>query len=278
MEQADTYYAALKEGERFRIQDNRLEILDGAGKATLVYVRQSPLPGSQPELAGTKWRTFGNARSFTLAFLDDKSIAGVDECNEYISRYCGSGRLLYFNAMTPLGDIQPCWEDAFRSILRTEQYSVVAQADSENLLLAKRMGEPLTLESLPDVTFNAEQEEWLLTNFVDFSPDGLGKPLRMMNRAIPEPTVTLSFGETSVTGSAGCNSYQAPLSIDEQTMVIGQISKTAISCRYMDNFNDVIRQELRYLDFLPQITRGVTIADRLFLSTPTGIYLIFEAQ
>ena len=277
-EQADAYLTALEEGQRFRIRGNRLEILDGDGKATLAYVRQPPLPGSQPELAGTKWRTFGNVRPFTLVFLDDESIAGLDECHEYIGRHGGSGRLMYFNAVTPLGDIQPCWEDAFHSILRTEQYSVVSQAGSEKLLLGKRMGEPLTLESLPDVTLNAQQKEWLLTNFVDFSPDRLGKPLRMMNRAIPEPTVTLSFGETSTTGSAGCNSYQAPLTINERTIAIGQVSKTAISCRYMDNFNDVIRQELRFLELLPQVTHGVTIANRLFLSTPAGIYLIFEAQ
>ena len=46
----------------------------------------------------------------------------------------------------------------------------------------------------------------------------------------------------------------------------------------MENFNAVIRQEVRYLDLLPDVTRGVTFADRLFLSTGTGIYLIFEAK
>ena len=56
------------------------------------------------------------------------------------------------------------------------------------------------------------------------------------------------------------------------------VSKSAASCRHLENFNDVIRQEVRYLDLLPDVTRGLTVADRLFLSTPTGIYLIFEAK
>ena len=45
MEQTDAYYEALGKGRTFRIQGNRLEILDGVKRAVLVFFRTKPLPG-----------------------------------------------------------------------------------------------------------------------------------------------------------------------------------------------------------------------------------------
>ena len=45
MDQADAYISALGQGERFRIVDDRLEILGSGGAIRLVFVKQEPLPG-----------------------------------------------------------------------------------------------------------------------------------------------------------------------------------------------------------------------------------------
>ena len=42
MDQADVYISALGQGERFRIVDDRLEILDSGGATRLVFVKQEP--------------------------------------------------------------------------------------------------------------------------------------------------------------------------------------------------------------------------------------------
>ena len=121
-----------------------------------------------------------------------------------------------------------------------------------------------------------DKGEWSLKNIIDLTSDDVGH--HVIRGVVPGSTVTLKFQETSHLGSAGCNSYQAPLARNEEVIDLGPVTKSAESCRHLENFNDVIRQEVRYLDLLSQVTRGVTVADRLFLSTPTGIYLIFEAK
>ena len=276
--QADAYQTALKEGERFRIKGDWLEILDGGRRTTLVFSPQPPLPGKQLDLVRTQWRGMEGDKSFILAFLEDEVAVGVDECQGYIGKYRTSNRLSVFGRVLSISGIQPCWEDSFRAVLGTEQYSVIGEEGSEILLLGKRSGEPLTLESLPDVALDTERKEWTLTGIIDFNTDEPGWNLRAVTKAVPTPTVTLSFQETHISGSAGCNSYQAPLTIDEEAIDIDPVSKTAVSCRHMENFNAVIRQEVHYLELLSQVTRGLTVASRLFLSTGTGIYLIFEAE
>ncbi len=278
MEQANAYKTALADGQRFRIHGNRLEILDGGRRTTLVFSRQPPLPGKQLDLVRTQWRRIGNDRPFILAFLEDEVAVGVDKCQGYIGKYRTSNRLLVFGRVLSISGIQPCWEDSFRAVLGTEQYSVIGEEGSEILLLGNRSGEPLTLESLPDVALDTERKEWTLTGIIDFNTDEPGWNLRKVTKAVPDPAVTLSFQETHISGSAGYNSYQAPLAINEEVIDLGPVTKSAVSCRHLENFNAVIRQEMRYLELLSQVTRGVTVADRLFLSAGTGIYLIFESK
>ena len=280
MEQADAYLTALKKGKTFRIQGNWLEILDGKRQATLVFVRQPPLPGHQPDLARTQWRLMGNRKAVTLTFLDDEVVAGVGECKDYIGEYRISDRLFQFNMVLPLAPHQPCpEEDSIRSLWGAERYSVIEQAGSEKLMLGTSR-ETLTLEALPVVALDTERREWSLKNIVNFNrnPDGPNTNVTMVGQVVPGPAVTISFQETHISGASGCNSYQASLSIAEESIIIGPPSASELSCGHLKNANDVMRQELRYLSLLPQVTRIGTYDERLFMSTGTGIYLIFEAE
>ena len=56
LEQADRYLELLRQGRRFRVEDDRLAILDGQGEERLVFARQTPLAGGPVELADTAWR------------------------------------------------------------------------------------------------------------------------------------------------------------------------------------------------------------------------------
>ena len=48
--QADSYIELLEQGERFRIEDDRLEILGGGGEVQLIFDQQVSLSGSAVEL------------------------------------------------------------------------------------------------------------------------------------------------------------------------------------------------------------------------------------
>ena len=276
-EQADAYQTALKEGERFRIKGDWLEISDGRNQSTLVFARQPPFPGHQPALTGTQWRMMGNENPVTLAFLDDELAAIAGECWDFIWRYRTIGRLFEFHEVHSWNLHQICLEgDSSHSLWEAEQYSVIEEEASEKLMIGTSLGKTLTLDALPAVTLDAGQGEWSLKNIMDLSSDDVGH--HVIRGIVPGSTVTVKFQETSASGSAGCNSYQTSLRIDGEAIDIGPVSKSAASCRHLENFNAVIRQEVRYLELLSQVTRGVTVADRLFLSTGTGIYLIFEAE
>ena len=274
-QQGDKYHSALEAGRSFRIENNQMEILDRNGQVTLVLVRQPPLRGDLPDLAGTQWRMRSNDTSIFLAFLNDRVIAGVGKCRDYIGRHSTSDRQLMIG-VTSLGKSVQCWNDPIDSIWQAERYAVTGEDDSRKLTVGTRLGETLTLDALSSMPPNTSQGVWSLKSIVDLSSDYLGSGVK--EEAIPGSAVTASFQENHISGSAGCNSYQAPLTIDEEAIYVGPVSKSAVSCRHLENFNDVIRQELRYLELLSQVTRGVTVADRLFLSAGTGIYLIFEAQ
>lgn len=275
--QADDYHAAVKEGERFHIKGNRLDILNSGGRAILVFVRQPPLPGNQPNLAGTQWRMMGSQKPITLSFLDDKIVAILGECLDFFKVYRTSGGFFEFYDLLVWNFDLPCIEQAPTvSLLEAEQYSVIGEEHLEQLLIGTHLGKTLTLNTLAPVAQDAGQGEWSLKNIVSLNLDDIEQ--HVFGGIVPGSTVTLNIQENHVTGSAGCNSYQASLEVIEENITIGPPSVTELSCAHLEFNERVMNQESRFLDLLPQITRGVTIADRLFLSTPTGIYLIFEAQ
>ena len=239
-EQVNAYHAAIRQGERFRIKGNWLEISDGENQTTLVFSRQPPLPGCQPNLAGTQWSMVGNTTPVTLAFLDDELAAIAGECFDFFVRYRITGRLFKLYGRHWWDYHQTCIEgDSSNSLWDTEHYSVVGEEDSEKLLIGTRLGKTLTLKALPAVTLDAEQGEWSLMNILDLTSDGtVGLVIWWV---VPGSSVTLKFQDASASGSAGCNSYQTTFKIDGKTVEIGLVSKSTISCRHMENFNDVIR-------------------------------------
>ena len=105
-DQTDSYLELLKQGERFRVEDDRLEIIDGAGAARLVFVRQAPLDGHPVELAGTEWQlkiedgAGGDVKAATLAFLDDRQALGTTACRGFAASYGASGQGLDFQTIS----------------------------------------------------------------------------------------------------------------------------------------------------------------------------------
>ena len=161
MDQADAYFSALTQGERYRVADDRLEILDGEGATRLVLVREAPLPGQPVDLRGTSWRLItvddvDNDERVTTLIFNGRQVTGSTVCGDYHASYEMSEGSLRFSSMSGLGSVESCSEldlrqaDEFTSFLSWAwEYSVHEEQGVSRLRIRSSRGKTLTFEPLP---------------------------------------------------------------------------------------------------------------------------------
>ena len=163
MDQADAYLAALVQGERFRITDDRLEILDSGDAAKLAFVKQPPLPGRPVDLEGTAWRllsegdTMDGVRAATLVFLDDRLVTGATARRSYVATYRASEGALRFpgksmlrssQSWQSLGEKARILEGEFTDFLTwAREYSVDKEGGSSRLRIWSIQGQDADLRA-----------------------------------------------------------------------------------------------------------------------------------
>ena len=227
--QDDAYVKALWRGKRFRVIGDRLQILDTAGDVTLVFVKQETMRGNPIELAGTQWQLLtegdweGDGPAATLVFLDDYRAAGAAPCLDYLATYTASEGRIAFTTMLLVGDYSFCAEEflklegGFTNVLsQARDYSVDNDAGSNRLLIRTSRGKMLTFEPTLPAVYNITDVDWALKAFVKDHVPEPGTRMMLVTEPLPGPEVTMSFGEGRVSGSAGCNSYEARYGVDDQ--------------------------------------------------------------
>ena len=161
MDQADAYISALVQGERYRVADGRLEILDGEGATRLVFVREAPLPGGPVDLPGTSWRLIAdddvdNDERVTTLIFNGRQVTGSTACRNYHASYTTSEGSVDFPSSGMSRSPEPCTELAQR--LEGEymeflpwawEYSVHEEQGISRLRIRSSRGKTLTFEPLP---------------------------------------------------------------------------------------------------------------------------------
>ena len=229
MEQAEEYRRLLgRQGQSFRVEGERLEVLDWEGEVGLVFVRQVPLAGKPVDLAGTEWQLLvdggagGDGKAATMAFVDDRLAVGTTACRGYAAFYRTSKERLGFPAtsMTEYGGSSPCAEGSRRQegqftddLSRAVEYSVSDEDGTRRLKIRTSRGKTITFEPLAPGVGSVFGVEWRLRAFVMVSqwgdPDA---PLLRTDRLIPGTEVTARFRiGRGVSGFSGCNPYAARL-------------------------------------------------------------------
>ena len=289
MEQADAYTDALLQGERFRVVGDRLEILDGAGEVVLALVRQAPLPGRPVDLVGTTWQLVvedyegHDVRAPTLAFLNEHIAAGVTVCRGYVAAYSVSEGRIRFPSLGMTGSTESCANELMRVEGRytdhftwVDEYSVDESTGKSILRIRTRRGKMLLFESLPPVVNSISAGRWSLTTFVEAIEMDSGQTrFSRTTDVVPRTEVTIEFSETGVSGSAGCNSYNAPVEVEDATIDVGAASVTRAWC---DDPERLMEQERRYLDALSRASRFQIYGDCLALLTDDDGALLFKAE
>ena len=285
-EQAEAYMDTLMEGERFQLGGDRLEIIDGTGETRLVFFRQSALPGHTAELAGTGWRLLDEQangdRTTTLAFLNDRIVTFGTVCREYVAEYKVSGARIRFPGMSMIGATQSCPSELQEMARRhmddlfwAGDYSVDESTGGSVLRVRTRRAKTLVYEPLPPAMDGIFDREWSLTTFVEPRKTGSYTRFAYTTDVLEGTVVTISIGENSVSGSAGCNSYSAPLSYGGSMIEVERVSTTRMSCGHRDG---VMEQERHYLEVLRDVKRFNIYGDRLAMHTGDDEVLLFDAR
>ena len=295
MDQADSYLELLKHGERFRVVDDVLEILDAGGATRLVFARQVPLPGSPVELAGTEWQLAvedsagEDVKAATLAFLDDRLAVGMTACRGYAASYEASGQRLDFRSTAMTEYTSSCSEEMreregrFTDDLSWAiEYSISEEDGIRRLRIRTSQVRTVTFEPLANEVKSVFDVEWHLKTFVSRSQKGSDMGLLRVEKLIPETEVTVGFSKYGIGGSGGCNSYawepeSGSFLVNENGSIeIGDmIGKTLGLCPYPAG---IMEQEQRYIEFLPNFERLRIYGDLLVVHTKDRTILLFQAE
>lgn len=173
----------------------------------------------------------------TAEFKDD-SVAGLASCNNYFGTYELNGNEL---SVGPLGMTEMyCAEPA--GVMEQEgQYLNLLQQvktfhiEEERLVMADENGEPV-LEYLLVQPAALEGSEWILSQY----NNGKGGVVTLL----ADSEITATFTDGTVSGSAGCNRYNAGYEITGDTISIGPAATTRMFCGDPEGIMD---QENAYL-------------------------------
>ena len=296
MDQADSYLELLKHGERFRVVDDLLEILDEGGEARLVFVRQVPLPGRPVELVGTEWQLVvedngnGDVKAATLVFLDDQLAVGTTACRGYVASYEASGERLDFRSTSMTEYTSSCSEEMREregrftdDLSPAVEYFVSEEEETRRLRIRTSRGRTLTLEPLATGVESVFDVQWRLKAFVSVDQKDSDEGLLRVTRLVPGTEVTVGFGEDGVGGSGGCNPYASQpesgggflINEDGSIDIDDDIGKTLALCPYPVG---IMEQERRYIELLPKFERYRIYGDLLVVHTEDTTVLLFQAE
>jgi len=276
MEQEDAYIEALHNAAAYRVMDDRLEIDNAAGETTLVFARKEEFPMNPSDLLGTRWQLLlmnGSnpiaGSTITIAFAESE-ISGYAGCRGYRGTYEASGDHIRFPrlAMTEYLCLRP---EAL--IVQEGQYTTSLgwatnyRLSEGQLEILSARGEALIYGPLPEgADTSQEGTTWALTTFIEGET---------ATPVLVETEITVTFGDGTVSGSAGCNTYSAAYTFDGSFFTFEAPAATEMAC---SDPAGVMEQEQRYLGFLGNITTYHINGNQLRLETGDGRALVFTAQ
>jgi len=295
MEQEASYIEALRNAAAYRVMDDRLEIDNAAGETTLVFAMKEEFPMDPRDLVGTEWQLLsmpvlspveGNGSStirgstITLAFHNENQVSGHGGCRGYVAAYQASEDDISFPWLAMMGDI--CIEPEALPVQEGE-YTTSLQATTNyrlsegQLELFTERDEVLVFEPLPeDADASLEGTTWAFTAFIEEKMvEGTAMPLPMVMDLLAEAEITATFEDGTVSGSAGCNTYNAAYTFDGSFVTFETPVATEMAC---SDPAGVMEQEQRYLGFLKDVTAYRIVGNQLRLETGDGRALVFTAQ
>ena len=244
----------------------------------LVAVISACSPGRSPasdfELDGTKWALVGlmgeapiEGRTPTAEF-DGGQIGGSTGCNQYYGSYEVRGVELRFEGigLTEMACLDPA------GIMEQERAFVTALSSVETMRSVSGRLEMLDGSEAVVLTWD-EVDELSADDGAEASLEGPRWHLtsvhegELSSSVVNGTAITAWFNEGELIGTAGCNSYSAPYTLDGGQITVGPVVLTKIACLEPEG---VMEQEMRFTAILEDVSSFVLDGDRLTLRTPDG--------
>ena len=206
---------------------------------------------------GTMLEVVGD-RPATFEFQTGR-LSGSTDCNRFFSSYELAGDSLSVNSggTTLMGCPEALAQQEAAILLGIPQISTYPQSANQ-LILLDEAGTPLFTLTTPAAQFT--QTEWTLVAY--HNGRGLVTPLA-------DTQITATFNaETGLTGSAGCNTYQAAYEQTDNALTIGMAASTRRLCGQPDG---VMQQEAAFLAMLPEAGTYALSPDQLDLKNAEGV-------
>ena len=219
-----------------------------------------------PDLDGTAWVLSslpGHALqpdALPTARFEGGRVAGTDGCNRYTAPYTASGMSLQVGprgASTQMACPPAVMKQAEAFMGALTQASTFRMVDDQLQLLAS--------DGTVAATFTAQSQSLAGTSW---RVTGYNNGKQAVVSALAGTNLTMAFSNDGrVSGSAGCNNFNAPYSYDGQTLTIGPAAATRKMCAKPDG---VMEQEQQFLTALGTVATARLEGERLELRTATG--------
>jgi heat shock protein HslJ len=206
-------------------------------------------------------------RPVTLRLADGRA-HGTDGCNSYTTSYQADGETFQIGpsiAGTRIACPQPVMQQA-QAFIDALTRARAARIDARRLTLVDAGGQPLAVLLAQSQALAGTA--WQVTGYNN------GK--QAVVSTLSGSTLTLQFSaDGKVTGSAGCNRYQAPYSAAGETITIGKIAATRKMCTHPER---IMEQENTFLKALEASAAARIDGNRLELRDAKRALVVTAAR
>lgn len=189
------------------------------------------------------------------AQFNNGQVNGNTGCNNYGAGYEVNGNNIDIGqaASTLAACVDPAAADQERALLGGLQAASTYEISGDTLTLRGEAGNDL-LVFQATAPLSLEGTLWIMNSY----NNGQGGVVS----ALPDVTVSAQFADGQLTGSAGCNSYNAAYEVDGSNLTIGEAIATRVFCGEPEG---IMEQESAYLTALTRTATFTINGDRLEL-------------
>ncbi len=267
MDQEQLYLAALGSAASYKILANRLELLNGEGATAAIYTVAPPV-----SLESQSWEvvSYNNGKEAVVSLIigsritaefDGQQINGSGGCNNYFGAYEADGENI---SIGPLANTEMFCVDPEGVMDQEQQYLAALQSATTYRIDDDRL-EMRTADGALAVSMAAVEPVSLENRLWDVTAYNNGRG--GFTTIIIGSELSMVFEDGTVSGSAGCNNYDAAYELEDNNIKIEPAAATKKMCNDPEG---VMEQEQEFLAALESAAVYKIDGDRVEMRTAEG--------